>query len=180
MDVNKDIYRKSIGKALTRDEGLNIEEAVGNFTGKKIGATFFRGVKPIDGVWVTPDVAITGACVMPDGYGVGDHRLFVVDMLTSSLIGHNPSKIFRAVARRLNTTIPRAKANYVGRLVDLIVEHRLVKRVGEADETSTSNLILKQKLDNIDNEQKDYMANSDKKFRKIPSGRILFSPQASK
>ena len=40
-------------------------EAVGNYTGKKIGATFFRGTKPIDGVWVTSDVVIIGACVMP-------------------------------------------------------------------------------------------------------------------
>ena len=67
MDVNEDIYRKSIGKALTMSEDLQMIEAVGNYTGKKIGATFFRGTKPIDGVWVTSDVVIMGACVMPAG-----------------------------------------------------------------------------------------------------------------
>ena len=41
MDVNEDIYRKSIGKALTISEDLQMIEAVGNYTGKKIGATFF-------------------------------------------------------------------------------------------------------------------------------------------
>ena len=50
MDVNKDIYRKSIGKVLTMSEDLQMMEAVDNYTGKKIGATFFRGTKPIDGV----------------------------------------------------------------------------------------------------------------------------------
>ena len=76
MDVNEDdIYRGSIGKALTNEDGLDMEEAVGNFTGKKIGATFFRRTKPIDGVLVTQDVVVTGACVMPAGYGIGDHWL---------------------------------------------------------------------------------------------------------
>jgi hypothetical protein len=31
-------------------------EVIGTFTGKKIGPTFFRGSKPIDGIWATPDI----------------------------------------------------------------------------------------------------------------------------
>ena len=111
MDVNEDIYRKSIGKTLTMLEGLQMIEAIGNYTGKKIGATLFRGTKPIDGVWVTSDVVIIGACVMPDGYGIGDHRLFVLEFLTSSLIRHDPPKILRAAARHLNTNMPSAALN---------------------------------------------------------------------
>jgi hypothetical protein len=34
------VYRENIGKALTGAEGLNMEEAADNFTGKRIGATF--------------------------------------------------------------------------------------------------------------------------------------------
>ena len=116
MDVNEDIYRKSIGKALTMSEDIQMIEAVGNYTGKKIGATFFRGTKPIDGVWVTSDVVIIGACVMPAGYGIGDHRLFVLDFLTSSLMGNEPPKIVRAAARRLNTNIPSSELYYINRL----------------------------------------------------------------
>ena len=105
MDANKDIYRKSIEKALT----LQMIEAVGNYTGKKIGATFFRGTKPIDGVWVTSDVVIIGACVMPAGYRIGYHRLFVLNFIMSSLIGHDSPKIVRVAARRINTNIPRSE-----------------------------------------------------------------------
>ncbi len=47
MDANEDIYWKSIGKSLTKTDGLNMSEVVGNFTGRKIGPTFFRGSKPI-------------------------------------------------------------------------------------------------------------------------------------
>jgi hypothetical protein len=73
LDANEDIYKKSLGKSLTSQEGLNMSEVVGEFTGKKVGPTFYRGSKPIDGIWATRDIVITHACVMPVGYGVGDH-----------------------------------------------------------------------------------------------------------
>jgi hypothetical protein len=90
LDANEDIYRKAIGKALTEEGGLDMKEVVGAYTGKRIGPTFFRGQLPIDGVWATPDITVSNACIMPAGYGIGDHRLFVIDMHTSSLIGTGP------------------------------------------------------------------------------------------
>ena len=50
MDANQHIYKKSIGKALVNEEGLGMTEVVGDFTGKQVGATFFRGSDPIDGI----------------------------------------------------------------------------------------------------------------------------------
>lgn len=54
---------------------------MGDFTGQLLGAaTFFLVSTPIDVVWATPEVEIVGACVMPCGFGIGDHRLFVIDI----------------------------------------------------------------------------------------------------
>ena len=66
---------------------------------------------------------------MPVGYGVGDHRMFVIDFLTSSLIGCNPPKIVRAAARRLNTIIPGVETKYVNMLEALMEHHRIVHKV---------------------------------------------------
>jgi hypothetical protein len=79
LEANEDIYKKSLRKSLTKQDGLNMSEVVGDLTGKKIGPTFFRGLKPIDGIWATPNRVVTHACIMLVGYGVGDHCLFVVD-----------------------------------------------------------------------------------------------------
>ena len=79
LDTNKHIYKKLIGKSLTDIDGLAIKEVVGDFTGKAVGSTFFRGSKPIDGVWATSDISVCNATIMPAGYGVGDHRLFVIN-----------------------------------------------------------------------------------------------------
>ena len=66
---------------------------------------------------------------MPVGYGIGDHILFVIDILTSSLIGCNPRKIARAAARRLNTMISEVKARYVHRPEALTKHHKMVDKV---------------------------------------------------
>jgi hypothetical protein len=114
MDANKDIYKKSIGKTLMDRDGLNMVEEVGEFTGKKIGPTFFQGSKPINGIWTTADIIVTHAWVMPAGYGVGDHHLFVMDLQEASLIGEAPFRVQQFTSRRLNTKVSRgATRNYL-------------------------------------------------------------------
>jgi hypothetical protein len=62
-----------IGKALTDINGLAMKEVVGEFTRQPVGPTFFRGFKPIDSVWVSSEIIILNSCIMPAGYGIGDH-----------------------------------------------------------------------------------------------------------
>ena len=152
MDANEDIYSKTIGKTLTNSTGLRMKEAISEFTGRKLGATFFRGSKPIDAVWHTQDVIVTGACVMPAGYGVGDHRLFIIDFLTSSLVGNAPPRIVRAQARRLNTNIPQAAERYVAQFERNVIQHRIIQRLGAAHESSPNKAVVKERVDAVDEE----------------------------
>ena len=87
MDANEDIYQKNLEKSITARDGLIMTEVVGTVTGKKISVTLFRGSKPIDALWATTDIVVVRACVMPTGYGVRNNCLFIIDFLTSSLIG---------------------------------------------------------------------------------------------
>ncbi len=128
LDANEDIYKKSIGKSLTKQDGLNMSEVVGDFTGKKIGPTFFRGSKLIDGIWATLNLAVTHACVMPAGHGVGDHQLFVVDFQERSLIGKAPFQIKWFTTQWLNTKVSSgATKKYISRLEDSLDCHRLIE-----------------------------------------------------
>jgi len=180
MDANEDIYKKSIGKSLTKAEGLNMSEVVGDFTGKRIGPTFFRGSKPIDGVWATQDVVVTHACIMPAGYGVGDHRLFVVDVQEESLVGNAPPRIQRFTSRRLNTKVSNgATQKYLTRLERNLERHRLIERLGNLYTSTRSRKSFRRKVNKLDKLSKDLMINAEKKCRRIKSGRIPFSPEAS-
>ena len=178
MDVNEDIYAKSIGKALTDTEGLDMAEVVGEFTGKRVGATYYRGRKPIDGIWATRDMQVVGACVMPAGFGVGDHRMFVVDFCTASLIGLAPPKIVRSQSRRLNTMIPGVEARYLRVLEQLMTRHKMVPKLMAAASTQ-DRAECKTRMDAVDAEETQHRRHAEKKCRRIKSGRIPFSPEST-
>jgi hypothetical protein len=87
MDHNEHVTNGPIGKKLGDKDGLDLREAVVKYTGKSPGATFFCGSKPINGMWVSSDLEISNACVMPFGYRVGNHRALVLDVPLESLMG---------------------------------------------------------------------------------------------
>ncbi len=41
LNANKNIYTQAMGKMLTNPKGLGMIEAVGRYTGKRIGPTYF-------------------------------------------------------------------------------------------------------------------------------------------
>ena len=132
MDHNEHVYDGMLGKALSDREGLNLREVILETTGVQTGATFFRGSHPIDGLWASADLDISNACVMPFGYGVGDHRAFILDIPLESLVGINPMRISRPASRRLNSQIPGCGKAYIESLENNIIQHRLIERLHEA------------------------------------------------
>jgi hypothetical protein len=86
-------YDRPLGRALADTFGLGLREAVLQHTGIQSGATFFRGSKPIDGLWVSSNIGIANMCIMLFGYVVGNHRMFVLDVTLELLIGKTSTKI---------------------------------------------------------------------------------------
>jgi hypothetical protein len=123
LDANKHIYKKLVRKALTDGDGLAMKEVVGEFMSTPIGSTFFCGSKPINGVWATSDIAVCNAAIMPAGYGIGDHSLFMIDFATQDLVGDHPPKIFRLASHRLNTKLPGFADRYTSKLEEMILKH---------------------------------------------------------
>ena len=75
---------------------------------------------------------MVNACALPVGYGVGDHRMFVVDFTLKSLVGEDPKIIAHPQARRLNSRIPSRHQAYIKIFEDLLVRHRLVDKLRAA------------------------------------------------
>ncbi len=178
LDTNEHIYRKGIGKSLTDIEGLAMKEVVGEFTGKAIGTTFFQGSKPINGVWATSDITLCNAAIMPAGYGIGDHWLFVINFASKDIVGTNHPKIIYPASRRLSTKLPCVAAEYSRLLEEKIIGHHLIKRVGKAHVSSRSRRSFTRCLNCLNKELGNYMRYAKKHCRKIKSGRIPFSPEA--
>ena len=116
---------------------------------------------------------------MPAGYGVRDHRLFVLYLLTSSLIGQTPPQMIRSGAIRLNTKIPSTKYNYTNVLENLVVSHCLTERMVDAHNAISSIVLVKEIIEIIDQECVQYMHHAERKCCRIKYGRIPFSPDSS-
>ena len=116
----------------------------GDFTGKKIGPTFFRGSNPIDGVWATADVTVTHACIMPAGFGIGDHRLFNVDFQENSLLGEERFRVKQFSLWRLNSKVSEAATRrYLKQLEESLARHRLPKKLKSFQKPQIKSMLLK-------------------------------------
>jgi hypothetical protein len=120
-----------------------------------------------------------GACVMPCGLDVGDHRLFIVDIRTDSIVGVKPPRVIRAAARRLNTKIPRVMEKYVDLLEKELLSHRVPQRIRAAAQSSIHPAVVKERTDVIDEENGQYMRSCEKRCSRIKSGRIPFSDKSA-
>ena len=119
------------------------------------------------------------ACVMPVGFGVGDHRLFVIDFATTALVSSGTTTVVRPALHRLNTKIYGCADRYNKSLCRNILRHWLLERMVAAALSGTSKDDMAQTLNKLDQEGEAYMKHAEKKCRRLKSGRIPFSPEAS-
>ena len=68
---------------------------------------------------------------------------------------------------------------YSENFAQLVIEHSLIQSLGQAHESSSFAQVVKETTNKIDTESKKYMAHADRKFSKIKSGKILFSPEST-
>jgi hypothetical protein len=179
MDHNEHVTNGLLGRELGNKNGLDLQEAVIQHTGTSPGATFFRESKPIDGMWVSGDLDISNACVMPFGYSVGDHHAFVFNILLESVIGIDPVKIVQPVGRRLNSRLPGCCKAYIDSLESNITCHRLLEQLHVMHTGTYSNEARARKIIQIDEEGRAYMRRAENICRKIKCCRIPFSPEAA-
>jgi hypothetical protein len=150
LDANDHVYNSRLRWALTSDPDLNLREVIHTHTGQPLSATHFHGSRPIDAIWTTPDLGILNACAMPIGYGAGDHRPFIIDFRTSSMVGHTPQPVKRPLARRLNTKIPHCADAYNTILEKHLLYHRIPEKLTHLHHNPQSTNCVKATLDSID------------------------------
>eukprot|EP00957_Ditylum_brightwellii_P111820 8528653-Ditylum_brightwellii.AAC.1 len=68
---------------------------------------WFRSKHEIAGVWCSPELTAENSMLLPFGFGIGDHRLILINIPTKQLIGHNIPTIKRPKARHLQCLNPK-------------------------------------------------------------------------
>jgi hypothetical protein len=71
-----------------------------------------------------PGIVILHACVMPAGFGVGKHQMFVIDMQEETVLEIAPFRIKRFTSHRLNTKVSSsATQQYLQGLEEGLTRH---------------------------------------------------------
>jgi hypothetical protein len=179
MDHNKHAIDGLLGKALVDKEGLDLQEAIIQHTGASPGATFLRGSKPINGLWISSNLGISNACVMSFGYSIGNHCAFILDIPIESLVGVDPVKIVRLLGRQHNSRLPGCSKSYINSLEANITRHRLFEQLFDAHTRKFSDKEQVRRVIIIDREGKAYMRRAEKICRKIKCCCIPFSPEVA-
>ena len=136
-------------------------------------------MRPIDGLWVSDDLVISNACVMPFGFGIGNHRAFILDIPMEALVGESPVRIVRPAGQHLNSRISRCKETYIKSFEGNIKHHRLIERLHDAHTRPYSASKHAWKVIIIDEEGKAYMRHAKKVCRRLKCCRIAFAPEAA-
>ena len=87
-DLNKNMYTGMYAKRLAMKD-LNMTEQCLKTTKHYLPATFDGGSISIDTVFATAGIVCVNACLLTKYGGIGDHRSFILDFTSASVIGGN-------------------------------------------------------------------------------------------
>ncbi len=83
-------------------------------TGTLLPSTHNHGSVPINAIYVTAVLVYSAVAIFTDRIGVGNHKVFIMDIKLDSILGDVYPHILPATRRLLNCASDRIKNNYIG------------------------------------------------------------------
>jgi hypothetical protein len=90
-----------------------MQELCWQITDDYLPPTHARGAVPIDAVFCTAGIDGVAIALLPSQIGVGDHRVFMINITFSSMIGNVLSWVLPAYGRLLNCSSDKIKKGYI-------------------------------------------------------------------
>jgi len=177
-DFNENVYDSRIGRRLAQPD-LYMKEQCLLKTGERLPNTFITGTRPIDGVFATSGIEILYAGLLPKYGGVGDHRAFILDFTTASVLGTSFPRVLPHQGRKLNCYCERIRDNYNKVLDQLADRHEMYRKMN--DLTRLADLIsaaeFQTKINRWDDELTDYMKAAEERCHKYKQNHVEWSPE---
>jgi hypothetical protein len=117
-----------IAKRLVHPD-LNFNKQCLGCTGMHIPPTFRDGVMPIDALYAMAGIECVNVHILPHKGGIGDHRCFIIDFSSLSVIRMRFQNIFRYAARWLHCKSTWLVQTYNRELDLLCNRHKIYERI---------------------------------------------------
>jgi hypothetical protein len=148
-------------------------------TGIHIPPTLRDGIIPIDAIFATAGIECVNACILPHKGGIGNHRCFILNFTSSSIIGSKFPNIVRCSARKLHCKSTRLVQTYNLELDMLCNCHKMYQRIysiySNLDSFSNDNFL--HIMNNWDSEIVQFKLHSETNCTKFKSCHIERSPK---
>jgi hypothetical protein len=178
-DFNENVYHGPLSVLLEADD-LRMREICHKVTGVPLPATHLRGRIPIDGVFCTAGADCTSATLLPPRAGVGDHRVFLLDFASETIIGDIFPRVVPIFRRQLNCSSDRIKQNYIQVLSQLATRHKILRKMEIIDEDQSATPAMTQlRMSKVDLELEQFMKSAERDCHKYKRDNLEWSPLAS-
>ena len=105
-------------------------------TGELLPPTHSRGSTPIDAVFGTAGLECSAASLLPFNVGVGNHRVFIVDITLESILGNVFLRVFPESSCLLNCKSDKIHKRYIAVLNQLSNRHLIFQELHLTDRVS--------------------------------------------
>jgi hypothetical protein len=176
-DFNENVYTRDIATALSQD-GLQMYKLCQQITGIPLPHMHNRGAIPINCVYSTAGIDGVAVALLPSWISVGDHRVFIVVVTSSSMMGDVFLRVLPAAGCLLNCASDRIKYSYIHVLNQLTIHHRKFKKLYMIDHDCNyvSVALVQLQMNKVDLELEQFMKSSKKDCHKCKRNDIEGSP----
>ena len=179
-DANSNVYDGILAVELQREE-IRMVDVCEAALGHKSPNSHASGTLPITGVFATSDLAAQHVFQSSHGFGLGDHRVFVVDIDLAQLLGSEYSQLVRLPGRKLQAKRYRVRKAYNKSLRDNIRRHKLTEKYHQLYQShqSMSPQEISQRINQLDREKSELMKCAESKCKRKCAGKLPNSPKVS-
>jgi hypothetical protein len=162
-DFNKDVYSGEFSTYISGKE-FRMTELCLRITGTKLPSTHLCRRMPIDGLFLAAGLECTAVTLLPSREGIGDHRAFIFDINSDTLLGD--PRVFPVTQCLLNCNSNQIRQNYIFNLNQLLHRHCIFKKLLELDKDSDHISIaqLQLRMNKVDLEFEQFMKLAEKRL----------------
>jgi hypothetical protein len=178
-DFNENIYSGALATALAGDD-LCMSELCYRTTGTPLPPTHNRGSVPINAIHGTAGLVCSALALLPDRIGVGNHRVFIMNIKSDSILGDVFPHVLPTTRKLLNYVLDHIKNNYIQVLNQLSNRHLIFKKLLIIDHVSPtiSHAQVQLRMNKVNLELEQFMKSSKQTCHKFKRDNIEWSPQA--
>lgn len=177
IDANQDVYSGRLAQSL-KEPPFQMTCLMKEATGEPVPNSHFSGHRQISTIFGTKGIITGHGVCFPHWFGIGDHRVMVLEISAHAAFKGDYPTIATPKARSLNSKIPRLRRQYCKTLSQLSEQHKIQQKLDVLTQVS-DHLTTDQFQflhDKYDIELGELMRHAEKSCTKRHTTSMEFSP----